>query len=101
MTDHEASPIDRDVSSRAVHEVLKQVVSIGDNLEGLEAVDALASMVGDDALYNSLITGSNTFMHEKPHAFRGKVASPEIHALYIGLIVGAHMARRQAGLPEA
>lgn len=66
-----------------------QVADVIKNMGGMEQIDALVAMVGDPDSYNALISSSETFMNENPKIFEGGITSPQVRALWAGLIVGS------------
>jgi hypothetical protein len=83
--EHSVSPIVRE----DVDAAFGQVAHTMKNLGGMEQIDALVALVGDPESYNALINGSEAFIKANPNIFKGGIASPEVRALWAGLIVGS------------
>ncbi len=62
--------------------------------------DTMTEMVGDPELLNVLLASAQTIVGNRPRLFEQTVASAELRALWMGLVVGACVGRRSVTKSE-
>ncbi len=100
MAGHETSSSAEGITTQAVTEALERANTYALSEDGIDGINDWAKMVGDDDDYISLITGAERFMRDNPDVLKHRIASPDMLGLWMGLVVGAHVARQQIA-PEA